>query len=198
MIAAAVEIFWRKGYPAASIQDVANEVGMLKGSLYHYIASKEDLLWATLDRVHARSVSILEEVLALDVDPLERLRVYVERHALWYLEDKKGVTVFLREWRHLTGEQLTETKRRRRGYDLAMRRMVEAAQEDGSLRGGVDPKYASLYLLAALNAMPDWYHPEGDDPPRRIAESYADMAVGMLRGLGSRDGDLRLPQRRAA
>ena len=41
-MAAAVRIIFEKGYSGASLQDVANEVGVLKGSLYYYFASKED------------------------------------------------------------------------------------------------------------------------------------------------------------
>ena len=44
VIEAAIRVFHKKGYASASIQDVAAEVGVLKGSLYHYIDSKEDLL----------------------------------------------------------------------------------------------------------------------------------------------------------
>lgn len=46
---AAVEIFWQKGYRVASIQDVADQVGVLKGSLYDYSESKEDLLWRVIE-----------------------------------------------------------------------------------------------------------------------------------------------------
>src|SRR2546423_12864337 len=96
---AAIEIFWQKGYRAASIQDVADKVGVLKGSLYYYIESKEDLLWRIIEDVHAQSSEILEESLALDVDPIERIRLFIERHVEWYLNNVKEVTVFFREWR---------------------------------------------------------------------------------------------------
>ena len=44
VLEAAVRVFHKKGYASSSIQDIADEVGVLKGSLYHYIDSKEDLL----------------------------------------------------------------------------------------------------------------------------------------------------------
>jgi AcrR family transcriptional regulator len=177
---AAIEVFWRKGYASASIQDVAQEVGMLKGSLYHYISSKEDLLWAIVDRVHGRSSAILAEVSALDVTPIELMHIYVERHALWYLDNPKEVTVFLREWRHLTGERFELANERRHGYDRALRKMIDEAQAAGAIGPGVPASYATRYVLAAINAMPDWYHPGGGDPPDRIARAYADMTIGLL------------------
>src|SRR5687768_71674 len=103
---AAIDVFWRKGYSASSVQDVADTVGVLKGSLYYYIESKEDLLARIIDDVHERSRRILDEVVALDVSPLERLRTYIERHVEWYLEHVEEVTVYFRDWRFLSGERL--------------------------------------------------------------------------------------------
>ena len=45
IIAAAAKVFRTKGYHAATVQDIADEVGILKGSLYHHVKSKEDLLY---------------------------------------------------------------------------------------------------------------------------------------------------------
>src|SRR4030095_6756503 len=45
IIAAAASVFRTKGYHAATVQDIADEVGILKGSLYHHVKSKEDLLY---------------------------------------------------------------------------------------------------------------------------------------------------------
>ena len=49
VLEAAVRVFHKKGYASSSIQDIADEVGVLKGSLYHYIDSKEDLLISIFD-----------------------------------------------------------------------------------------------------------------------------------------------------
>jgi TetR/AcrR family transcriptional regulator, cholesterol catabolism regulator len=179
---AATEVFAQKGYPAASIQEVADRVGVLKGSLYYYIQSKEDLLARIVDEVHGQSAAILAEVHTLDVTPLDRIRIYIERHVEWYLRNRTQVSVFFREWRHLTGERLESVMERRRGYDIAMRELVSAAQDAGEIDPGLQPRYASLFILAAVNSVPDWYNERGPDSPGRIAETYADMTVGLLKG----------------
>jgi len=183
---AAVEVFAQKGYPAASIQDVADRVGVLKGSLYYYIESKEDLLFRIVDDVHEQSTEILRSVQELDVPTIEVLGTYIERHVEWYLKNVKEVTVFFREWRHLTGDRLRIAKERRRGYEQIFRELIEAAQRDGDIDAAIDPKYASFYVLAAVNAVPDWYRPRGSDSPRVVAETYADMTVGLLTGTRQR------------
>jgi TetR/AcrR family transcriptional regulator, cholesterol catabolism regulator len=179
---AASEIFWQKGYRATSIQDVADKVGVLKGSLYYYIDSKEDLLWRIIEDVHVESSEILEQALALDVSPIERIRIFIALHVEWYLKNVKEVSVFFREWRHLTGPRLRTAKDRRRGYERVIRALMLDAQEAGDVSSKLDLHYAARYVLAAVNAVPDWYKPGGQDSASHIAEAYADMTVGLLTG----------------
>jgi TetR/AcrR family transcriptional regulator, cholesterol catabolism regulator len=179
---AAKDIFWQKGYQAASIQDVADKVGVLKGSLYYYIESKEDLLWRIMEDVHLQWHEILDEALALDVGPIDRIHTFICRHVQWYLDNVKEVSVFFHEWRHLTGDRLKTVRARRREYEQVVRDLIVAAQEAGEVSQELDLQYAARYVLAAVNAVPDWYRPTGKDPAARIADAYADMNVGMLTG----------------
>jgi AcrR family transcriptional regulator len=179
---AAIDIFWRDGYAAASVQDVAASVGVLKGSLYYYIESKEDLLFQIIEDIDEQSRQILDEVLELDVEPVERLRMYIERHVAWYLTNVEEVTVFFRDWRYLTGDRLTAAISNRRKYELVIRDMVVQAQQSGDVDPALDPKYASFYLLSAVNHVPDWYRRDGKDSPTAIAAIYADLTVGTLVG----------------
>jgi AcrR family transcriptional regulator len=182
---AASEIFWRKGYRAASIQDVADKVGVLKGSLYYYIDSKEDLLWRIIENVHEEWSEILERAGALDADPVERIHAFIKLHVEWYLTNVKEVSVFFREWHHLAGERLRTVKGRRKRYEQVIRDLMEAAQEAGDVSPELDLHYAARYVLAAVNAVPDWYRASGADPAAEIAEAYADMTVGLLTGTPS-------------
>lgn len=179
---AACEVFARKGYTAASIQDVADKVGVLKGSLYYYIESKEDLLWRIIEDVHAQSTLILDESLALDLSPIERIRVYIGRHVEWYLNNVAEVAVFFRDWRHLADERLSVARGRRSGYEKTIRDLIASAQDAGEIAPSVDVKYASMYVLAAVNAVPDWYRPDGKDSASHIAESFAEITIGLLTG----------------
>ena len=182
---AAVDVFWRKGYTAASVQDVAERVGILKGSLYYYISSKEDLLFRILDDVHEQSRRILDDVVELDTTPLERLRTYMERHVKWCLENVEAVTVYFRDWGYLTGERLELMTKRRRGHDRVIRDLIRSAQDAGEVDRSIDPTYASSFLLAAVNHVPESYRRGPGDSPSHIARAYADLAVGTLVGTRS-------------
>lgn len=177
---AAIEIFWQKGYQAASIQDVADKVGVLKGSLYYYIDSKEDLLWRIIEDVHREWSEILGQASEVDAGPVERIHAFIKMHVEWYLTNVKEVSVFFREWQHLTGESLKTVKARRRRYEQVIRELIAAAQETGEVSSELDLHYAARYVLAAVNAVPDWYRPSGGDSASHIAVTYADMTVALL------------------
>ena len=179
---AAIEIFWQKGYQAASIQDVADKVGVLKGSLYYYIDSKEDLLWRVIEDVHGEWTEILHRAGDLDVGPIVQIHAFIKLHVEWYLTNVKEVSVFFREWHHLGGERLKVIRERRRQYEQVIRDMIGAACEDGEVSAELNQVFASRYVLAAVNAVPDWYRPTSGAPPAEVAEAYADMTVGLLTG----------------
>lgn len=184
---AAIEIFWQKGYRAASIQDVAEKVGVLKGSLYYYIESKEDLLWRIIEDVHEEWSEILQKAGALEAGPIERIHAFIKLHVEWYLTNVKEVGVFFREWHHLSGERLRTIKARRRRYEQVIRDLITEAQDAGEASTELNVDLAARYVLAAVNAVPDWYRPSHGDPPARVAEAYADMTAGLLTGTPWRD-----------
>ena len=161
VVDAAIKVFFRKGYAAASIQDVADEVGVLKGSLYYYIDSKEDLLSRIFDESHQQASEIIEELSALDVTPLERVRLFVERYVTWYLKNFERTTLYFNEWRHLTGERRKRVVDQRLAYDQFVRDMIVAAQERGEIAPEVSPKYASFLIHGAANSVSNWYRRGG-------------------------------------
>ena len=115
LIAAAITVFYEKGYAAASLQDVADIVGVLKGSLYHYISSKEKACARICVESHAQASKIMSEALKLADDPLDQLRSYLERIALWYLTNIERVSIYFNEGKWLTGERRDEVRTQGRG-----------------------------------------------------------------------------------
>lgn len=76
---AAVQVFCERGYAAATVQDVADQLGILKGSLYYYIETKEDLLYRAVMAVHSSAEAVMDSVAAEPSGPLERLELYMRR-----------------------------------------------------------------------------------------------------------------------
>ncbi|MBP2366519.1 TetR/AcrR family transcriptional regulator [Pseudonocardia parietis] len=181
----AARIFARKGYKSTTLQDIADEFGVLKGSLYHYIRSKDDLLFEVVHSVYEEGLANLRAVAGADLDPVERLRAVVRGHVVYLIDNLVETTVLLHEF-----DQLSDERRARmpiRDYQTLIADLVAEAKADGRLKPDVDPQLAALAVLGATNWVYRWYRP-GARSPEEIADQYADLLVdGML-----------LPDRRSA
>src|SRR5881275_3237411 len=149
---AAIGVFCERGYAAATLQDVAQTVGMLKGSLYYYFDSKEALLFRILSDADEQVHVIFDEVLGLDVVPTERLRHFLLRHIQWYLDNLELARVTFHEWNNLTGELLETQTQRRREYDGFVQDLIRACQKEGAVASALPVTLASNYLLGAINS----------------------------------------------
>ena len=177
---AALRIFREKGYHGASMQDIADAVGLLKGSLYHYIESKEELLARVFEGALEDTLADLGKIAAGNGSARERMRAMVRAYALAIVRNLDAVGVYLREWRALPSRDLAVVRERRR----AMRRLFEGVIADGMrardfARG--DTKLAALAIVGMCNWLYEWYRPRGTKSADEIANELARRAVASLR-----------------
>ena len=177
---AAARIFHEKGYDATSIQDIAEAVGMLKGSVYYYIDAKEDLLFEVINEAHQRGLALLEQWESLDVDALTRLRLSIEGHVHNNLENHVDVGVFFHDFRSLSPERRAEIIENRDLYDRYLREVITAGQAEGSIDPDADPKLTTMAILGMMNWVYQWYREDGPDAPEKIAREFADLIVAGL------------------
>ena len=120
--AAALKLFREKGYHATSMQDIAAAVGLYKGSLYHYIDGKEDLLARVFERAMGALLADVERIAAdTTARPSAQLRQIIGAHVEAVANNLDALTVFLHEWRALAGESLTQRARAARPLHVARR-----------------------------------------------------------------------------
>jgi AcrR family transcriptional regulator len=181
IIDAAARIFRDKGYAATSIQDVAEAVDILKGSLYYYIDSKDDLLFEVIQEVHQQGLTNLEEGKSASGDALERIHAFVIRHASFNAANLAQMTVFFNDFKALSEDRRQVIVEERDLYDEQLRALVVAGQAEGSVRSSVDPKLAAFWILGAMNWMYQWYRADGPQSLEEIAETFGQLAVNSLR-----------------
>jgi TetR/AcrR family transcriptional regulator, cholesterol catabolism regulator len=153
---AAIKIMATKGYSAMTIQEVADAVGVLKGSLYHYFSSKEDLLFSVIENSYLNAAAEAKEVAALGLGPLEELLEYLRRQVVWYLNNQDLAKIYQTEARHLKGERLEQMKQRGRNYEKYMVDLIVAAQENGTIQNRAHPRIIFGYVGGALESVRNW------------------------------------------
>jgi TetR/AcrR family transcriptional regulator, cholesterol catabolism regulator len=182
IIDTAAEIFHEQGYSETSVHDIAEAVGILKGSLYYYIRSKEDLLFQVLSDVHDAFKGIVERSKALDAPAVERLRYYIREHVIFNTQNVTKMAVFYHDYRALSEKPLAEIIERRRFYEDYLRGLIAEAQADGSVNPDLEPKLAVFTLFGMMNWVYHWYKPTGPWTPEQIGEQVASMAIDGLVG----------------
>lgn len=175
----AAGIFARKGYKSTTLQDIADEFGVLKGSLYHYIRSKDELLFEVIRSVYGTGLENLRVLAEADDDPVERLRAVVRGHVLYLIDNLVETTVLLHEFDQLLPEHREAMPIR--DYQAVVAGLISDAMADPRVKSDLDPQLVALAVLGAANWVYRWYRPGGSRTPQQIADSYADLLVdGML------------------
>jgi len=180
ILEAAAGVFHAKGYKATSIQDIADAVGILKGSLYYYITSKEDLLFEILQDVHEQGLRNLERIDGVEGTPLQKIRAFVTVHVTHNAENLVKMAVFFHDFRSLSTERREIILAERDLYDQHLRQLIAAAQQDGSVCPDLDPKLTSIEILGMMNWIYHWYRPSGSLSVSALADSMADFVVAGL------------------
>ena len=179
---AAAKVFSERGYSDASVQDVADELGILKGSLYHYIRTKEDLLFWLLEEVHRDVEEILDEIAEMDgVNPLEQLDLYVRRQVVYNLENLKRISIYYQDLDRLSEPRRKNIIERRAEHDRFITSLISDAQAQGLANPDLDPRLLSNCLFATIIWTYRWYKPRG----RASREAVADVCAKFARaGIG--------------
>lgn len=179
---AAAEIFHRQGYADTSVQDVADAVGILKGSLYYYIDSKEDLLFRVLVEVHEDARGIVDEVSLLDSPPVEKLYEYIRRHIDYNARNLAKIAVYYHDSQLLTSDRRHVIVQQRAIYEEFVIGLIRGGQQRGEIDKSVDPTLAANAVFGAVNWIYTWYRPGGRVKPEYLGQLYAELIVNGLTG----------------
>ena len=181
VVEVAARVFSERGYDGTSVKDVAEALGLSKGSLYYYTRTKEDLLFKVLQSVHGENEQILAEVEALDgLAPLERIATYVRRQVAFALGNPERLSVYYSDLDRLTDERRESILHRRRAHDDFVVGLIRGAQAAGTVDVGIDPRLASNLVFGTIGRHFAWYRPDGGASIDEVADLCARYAVGGL------------------
>ena len=177
----AARVFYEKGYDGASMQDIAEAVGLTKAGLYHHVSSKDTLLFEIMNY----GMDILDENVLAKVkdiaDPQEKLRRTILGHIdlVARFRDME-ITVILHENRSLKGSLRQQINARKRAYIAYLEDMIRRVQEQSGEPAKLSPHIAAFAVLGMINWLYQWYHLEGPVKQEEISSAYVDF---FFRGL---------------
>lgn len=174
---AAARIFHAKGYDSASVQDIADELGILKGSVYYHVRSKEDMLFEILLREHENLLEHVVDVPSLPGPALGKVREFVTRHVEHCARNLVGTGVFFRDFRSLSDERRQTIVGKRDEYEEVLRSLLREGRGTGSVCPDLDPGLTGREIVGMLNWIYQWYNPEGPLSPEELGETMADLVV---------------------
>jgi AcrR family transcriptional regulator len=175
----AARLFAEKGYHGTSIGDLAEAMGVQKGSLYAHISSKQDLLYEAT-REGAQAFHAALDAVPENAPVTERIRLALRGHLRVVAEQLDVATVFTREWRYLEGERALEFLAERRRYEERIRQLFREGREAGALRTDLDDGAAALLVLSAANWAYTWLRPGADTDA--LADRFFALLLDGIRG----------------
>jgi TetR/AcrR family transcriptional regulator, cholesterol catabolism regulator len=182
--AAAARLFARKGFHATRMQDIADELGMQKGSLYYYFNSKDELLSELVAGSVQEAQSSLQAILDSNHTPGQKLALAIEEHlrilqqnADLHLINTQEILMSLNAETAVTIDALLKS------YENTWAAIVQEGINAGEFRADLDQKIVIKALLGMCNATLTWFKPTGRLSSQQIALIFTEL---LTKGLNSR------------
>lgn len=173
----AARVFARKGYEKASLEEIAAKLKLSKTSLYHYIKSKEEVLFLIQLEAAEEAMVSLQQVLDSDLDPAEKLKTAVKNHVR-IITQKHVIGALKQQELILSNKWKNRIVTARDQLEKTFQKIIEEGLESG-LFTALDWKMSTLAALGAMNWIITWYNQQGRLSVDEIGEAAADF---ILRG----------------
>lgn len=178
IVNAAIDLFYTHGYAETTMQSIADEVDLLKGSLYHYIHSKEDLLFRIITDVRQGSLALIDEAEQRDdLRAIQRLHRYVAGNVTYHGHQLRQGAILHRYSDSLRADRQVELRGHNKIYEQFVSSLVSAAKKEGDISDVFNTRLLTEYVFCVINSVFDWYKPSGPITPEELGQAYAALAI---------------------
>src|ERR1051326_4146388 len=169
------ELFDRSGYANVSMDEIARAVGLAKGTLYHYVKSKDEILYL----IHSEFMDVSLRAMEARRDRQssdDELRATIRDILVVMQTHRPLVRVFFEHHRDLDARHRRAIVQQRDRYANYMQALIERGIARKEFRR-VDSKLVSLAIFGMCNWMYQWYDARGRLPASEIGEIFADIVL---------------------
>jgi len=171
----ATDVFYEKGFDAASMRDLSRATGMSLAGLYYYFESKDRLLYLIQKHTFETVLRSLKDQLELINDPEARVRLFIENHLGYFLANRKAMTVLSHEDDTLKdsfGVEILALKREYVKLGIQLLDELKAAQPKFA---NVSSRIAVLSLFGMINWIYTWHNPRVDADANELARQMSQI-----------------------
>jgi AcrR family transcriptional regulator len=172
---AAVDFFYEYGYEKASLQNIADQVGLTKAALYHHFKSKEEILYTIIEKYTNQLVFALKSSVSKSGDPAESLKNAIFQHVSLLRTQKKGAKIIIEDKRFLTKDLQGPGREKERIIFRFYQDILLQLKKKSKLKD-IDITVATFGILGQINWLYHWYRP---DKPLSF-EQVADILIRLL------------------
>jgi TetR/AcrR family transcriptional regulator, cholesterol catabolism regulator len=175
ILAHATDVFCEKGYEGASMRDLSRASGMSLAGLYHYLGSKERLLYLIQKHTFSTIVSELKTRLDGLTDPAERIRVFIQNHLEYFVANQSGLKVLAHEDEALKNGFNSEIASIKREYYRICLGLMDDLKRERKLN--FNSRTAVMSLFGMINWIYTWYSPRQDGTAADLAQQMSDIVL---------------------
>jgi AcrR family transcriptional regulator len=175
----AAKLFKQKGFGGASMRELAERVGIEAPSMYHHIASKDEILEIICFGIGNLYVSQLEDISRRELSVIEKLKELIRLHVRIMIKNGDAVSVANNDWKHLSDEKLKKFKELRSGYEKKVVELLKEGVETGELKA-VNTSVTLFTILSAIRWVELWWRPNRGISSEELEENIISI---LLEGL---------------
>ena len=179
IVAAAVNIFYRKGYAKTTLEEVADAIHVTKPFIYSHFKSKHDLLAEICSRALAFSHEALKRAVAEQGTSTEKLRAIARDFMRALLIYQAHSVIYSREEKELDPKVVNSINQMRRDFDHRLEALIAQGVADGEFQVK-DVNLAALAIIGIVAWSQFWYRPGGRLTIDETADGVADLVLAMV------------------
>jgi AcrR family transcriptional regulator len=180
--ATAARVIREQGYAAATMDTIAEEVGLNKGTLYHYYPAKSAILYELLSVQIDATLKLVARV-PKQGTPGERMRELIRLQVDHVATKHDELVVFFHElpWidRHLRAEQVQDIRQRIDKYEKFTKQLLRGGIRSGEFRD-VDIEAVLYSVIGILAYVPNWFRPSNAKAQAQLADELTDFVMSAL------------------
>ncbi|MBZ9645359.1 MULTISPECIES: TetR/AcrR family transcriptional regulator [unclassified Streptomyces] len=178
LLRTAAEVFAEQGYNATTVRTIADQAGMLAGSLYYHFDSKESMLEEILHTFLDELWDGYDAVLEAGLGPRETLQALVTESFKEIDRHRAAVAIYQKESRQLAAQErfafLAESQSK---FEKAWLTTLERGVADRVFRDDLDVRLTYRFVRDTVWVAASWYRPGGQHSPEEIARQYLSMVL---------------------